>query len=62
VLDAVAEELFEVLKHTGFRIEETWRTIFGKVKEVKETQPVIEGFGEESFVVTKALKKDGRSL
>lgn len=56
------EELFEVLKHTGFRVEETWQTIFDKVEEVKETQAVIEGFGEGSFVVIKAQKKDGRNI
>jgi ubiquinone/menaquinone biosynthesis C-methylase UbiE len=56
------EELFEILKHTGFRVEETWQTIFGKVEEIREPQAVIEGFGEGSFVVIKALKEDGRSL
>lgn len=50
------EELFEVLKHAGFRIEETWQTLFGKVDEVKEIQAVTEGFGKGSFVVIKALK------
>lgn len=56
------EKLFEVLKQSGFHIEETWQTVFGKVEEVKETQPVIEGFGEGSFVVIKARKEDGRCL
>ena len=56
------EELFEVLKQKGFRVEETWQTIFGKIEEIREPQTVIEGFGEGSFVVIKALKQDGRSL
>jgi ubiquinone/menaquinone biosynthesis C-methylase UbiE len=56
------EELFEILMKTGFRVEKTWQTIFGKVEEINEKQPVIEGFGEGSFVVIKALKEDGRSL
>lgn len=55
-------ELYDILKQTGFRIEETWQTIFGKVEEVKETQPVIEGFGKGSFVVIKAVKEGGRDL
>jgi len=55
-------ELYDILKQTDFRIEETWQTIFGKVEEVKETQPVIEGFGKGSFVVIKALKEGGRDL
>jgi ubiquinone/menaquinone biosynthesis C-methylase UbiE len=56
------EELYKILEQTGFTVVETWQTIFGKVEDIKETQPVIEGFGEGSFVVIKALKKDGRSL
>jgi len=56
------EELIKILMQTGFRVEETWQTIFGKVEEITGIQPVIEGFGEGSFVVIKALKEDGRSL
>jgi ubiquinone/menaquinone biosynthesis C-methylase UbiE len=56
------EELFKILMQTGFRVEETWQTIFGKVEEINEKQPVIEGFGKGSFVVIKAQKEDGRSL
>lgn len=50
------EELFEILGQTGFNIVETWQTIFGKVEEIKEIQPVIKGYGEGSFVIIKALR------
>ena len=56
------EELFEVLKQSGFYIEETWQTIFGRVEEIDEVQPVVKDFGKGSFVVIKARKEDGRGL
>jgi len=56
------EELIEILGQIGFTVLETWQPIFGKVEEVKEIQPVIEGFGKGSFVVIKAQKENGRSL
>ncbi|GET28528.1 class I SAM-dependent methyltransferase [Prolixibacter sp. SD074] len=56
------EELYKILGQTGFTVVETLQTIFGKVDDINEIQPVIEGFGKASFVVMKALKKDGRSL
>ncbi|MFO8147194.1 MAG: class I SAM-dependent methyltransferase [Gillisia sp.] len=56
------EELFKILMQTGFRIKETWQTVFGKLEEINEKQPVIEGFGKGSFAVIKAQKGDGRSI
>lgn len=50
------EELYYILKQTGFKVIETCQTIFGKVEEITEVQPVIEGFGKGSFVVVKAQK------
>ncbi len=49
-------ELYDILKKSGFSVSETYQTIFGKVNEVKEIQPIKEGFGEGSFVVIKAQK------
>jgi ubiquinone/menaquinone biosynthesis C-methylase UbiE len=54
------EELYEILNQTGFKVIETYQTIFGKVEEVNEIQPSIEGFGKGSFVVIRAQKQHGR--
>jgi ubiquinone/menaquinone biosynthesis C-methylase UbiE len=51
------EELYEILHQTGFKMIETCQTIFGKVEDISEVQPVINGFGQGSFVVIKAQIK-----
>ncbi len=51
------QELSEILIKTGFRVVETWQTIFGKLEGISAEQPVIKGFGEGSFVVIKAQKE-----
>ena len=50
------EELLEALHKTGFREERIVQTVFGMLDEVKEVQPVREGYGEGSFVVIRAGK------
>jgi len=50
------EELYEILKDTGFKINKTYQTIFGKIEEINEVQNVMAGYGEGSFVVIKAQK------
>lgn len=56
------EELYEILIQTGFNVTDTYQTIFGKVEEIKEIQPILEGYGKGSFVVIKAQKEDGRNI
>jgi len=50
------EEIYELLQKTGFKIEETFQTVFGKLTEIKQIQETIEGFGKGGFVVIKAKK------
>lgn len=50
------EEVYELLRKTGFKIEETYQTVFGKLAEIKQIQETLEGYGKGSFVVIKAKK------
>jgi len=50
------EELLELLKKAGFRRFEVVQTLFHRLDEVKEVEPVKPGYGEGSFVVIKAVK------
>lgn len=56
------KELYDILFQTGFEVTETCQTIFGKVNNITEIQPVNQGFGDGSFVVLKAQKVNGRDL
>lgn len=51
------EELYEILNKSGFEIENTYQTVFGKSNEINEVQDVRKGYGQGSFVVIKAIKK-----
>lgn len=51
------EELYEILKDTGFKINNTYQTVFGKIEEINKVQDVLVGYGQGSFVVIKAQKK-----
>ena len=53
------EDLYEYLKEAGFTIKKTKQTVFGKLNEVVEIQEPREGYGEGSFVVIHAVKKNG---
>ena len=48
------EQVYELLQKTGFKIEETYQTVFGKLTEIKQIQEILEGYGKGSFVVIKA--------
>jgi len=48
--------VYSILKETGFEIEVTYQTVFGKLDEINEVQKVISGYGDGSFVVIKARK------
>ncbi|MCK5838526.1 MAG: class I SAM-dependent methyltransferase, partial [Bacteroidales bacterium] len=50
------EELYKILKDTGFKINNTYQTVFGKIEEINKVQNVLVGYGEGSFVVIKAQK------
>ena len=51
------EELYKILKDTGFKINNTYQTVFGKLEEINEVQKVLVGYGQGSFVVIQAQKK-----
>ena len=50
------EELYKILEETGFKISNTYQTVFGKINEINEVQNVLVGYGKGSFVVIKAQK------
>lgn len=50
------EEVHNLLRKTGFKIEETYQTVFGKLEEVKQIQKTLKGYGKDSFIVIKAKK------
>jgi len=50
------EELYKILKDTGFKINNTYQTVFGKIEEINTVQEVLTGYGQGSFVVIKAQK------
>lgn len=50
------EELLELLKKASFREFEVVQTLFHRLDEIKEVEPVKPGYGEGSFVVIKAVK------
>jgi|AntAceMinimDraft_16_1070373.scaffolds.fasta_scaffold30682_2 ubiquinone/menaquinone biosynthesis C-methylase UbiE len=52
----VTEDLYEILKNTGFKIENTYQTVFGKLNEINDVQEPLIGHGQGSFVVIKAKK------
>ena len=51
------EELFEILKDTGFEIIDTFQTIFGRLDEIVSKQKTLAGYGQGSFIVIKAQNK-----
>lgn len=51
------KELLDILKDTGFKINEIYQTVFGRIDEINEVQNVLEGYGKGSFIVLKAQKK-----
>lgn len=51
------EELYKILRETGFKIENTYQTVFGRIDEINEVQDVLVGYGKGSFVVIEAQTK-----
>jgi len=50
------DEVLLYLKETGFKDFNFVQTIFHNLEEIKDVEPVKEGYGEGSFVVIKAMK------
>ncbi|MCK4464750.1 MAG: class I SAM-dependent methyltransferase, partial [Bacteroidales bacterium] len=50
------EELYGILKNTGFEIEDTYQTVFGEIEKINKIQDVLKGYGQGSFIVIKAKK------
>ncbi len=50
------KEVINLLKKTGFHIEKIVQTVFDLLSEIKNIQPVKDGYGEGAFVVIKARK------
>lgn len=51
-----AEDLMPLLKSVGFKNFSFKQTIFKSIEEIKDLEPIKEGYGEGSFVVIKATK------
>ena len=51
-----AEEVYNYLWETGFKIDVTLQTVFGMLDTIKEIQIPQNGYGKGSFVVIKAIK------
>lgn len=51
------EELFKILEISGFKVENTYQTVFGKLEEINEVQETQHGYGQGSFVVIRARKR-----
>ena len=52
------EDVYKILRDTGFEVEQTYQTVFGKLDKIKEIQEVLDGYGKGSFVVIKAKKTE----
>jgi len=50
------DELYGILRQTGFHVVETNQTVFGSIDEINKKQKVLPGYGEGSFIVIKAQK------
>jgi len=50
------DEVISYLKKVGFRDLTFTQTIFHNLDEIKEVEPVKEGYGEGSFVVVRGMK------
>lgn len=50
------EEVYGILKESGFKIESTLQTVFGTLDRIKQVQEPEKGYGKGSFVVIKARK------
>ena len=53
------EEVVSLLKETGFGDFVFYQTIFRMLDQIKEPEPVIEGYGKGSFVALRAKKLSG---
>ncbi len=47
------EEILFLLRETGFTVKEIYQTVFRLLSEIKQVEPVKEGYGEGAFVVVR---------
>lgn len=52
------EEIYEILENTGFEIKNTCQTIFDNLSEINKIQKTVTGYGQGSFVVIKAERRN----
>jgi len=50
------KEPLELLNNTGFKTNNIYQTVFGKLDEISTVQNVLSGYGKGSFIVIKAQK------
>jgi ubiquinone/menaquinone biosynthesis C-methylase UbiE len=50
------EEVYNILKDSGFEIESTVQTVFGTLDTINKIQEPENGYGKGSFIVIKAIK------
>jgi len=50
------EKLYKILLNTGFKIANTYQTVFGRIDKIDKVQKVITGYGQGSFVVIEVRK------
>ena len=50
------DEVIFLLKEAGFKDFAFIQTIFQDLREIRETQPVKEGYGEGSFIVVRGIR------
>jgi len=50
------EELLSHLRRAGFKDFAFTQTIFHELKQIEEKEPVLDGYGQGSFVVVRAVK------
>lgn len=49
-------QVINLLKQSDFKIEKIYQTIYGDVSKITSPQKPLEGYGQGSFVVIKAIK------
>lgn len=50
------EEVYNILKDSGFEIKTTLQTVFGTLDTINQIQEPENGYGKGSFIVIKAIK------
>ncbi len=51
------EEVINLLQKTGFKVDKIYQTIFHLLSDVKNVEPIKEGYGKGAFVAIRAKKE-----